>query len=40
MERWIVYAFISMAFAGFTPVIAKLIGAGLIVAGLLVMSRG
>ena len=24
MERWIVYAFISMAFAGFTSVIAKL----------------
>ena len=24
MDRWIVYAFISMAFAGFTSVISKL----------------
>lgn len=24
MERWVAYAFISMAFAGFTSVIAKL----------------
>lgn len=55
MERWVVYAFLSMFFAGFTSVVAmvlaavvlhevlttaKLIGCGLIVAGLLVIARG
>ncbi|WP_075791048.1 EamA family transporter [Massilia putida] len=29
MERWIIYAFVSMAFAGFTSVIAKLGLAGI-----------
>lgn len=29
MEKWVVYAFISMAFAGFTSVIAKMGLAGI-----------